>query len=122
MTFLVSCSSNTVDKDTILGKWQVVEYTTDMKEISPIVLEGAKEIALSSSYEFKKEFTCTFKSSIDSYNGTWSLEGKQINMNFDIEPYNNGDESYEIIGFSEGKMTWFMEFEYGKAETVLRKE
>tara|TARA_R110002073_G_scaffold306012_4_gene475146 strand:+ start:9266 stop:9625 length:360 start_codon:yes stop_codon:yes gene_type:complete len=119
---MYSCSQGSFDKKEIIGKWKVIEFNANMKDLSPAIIRGAKEIALSSSYEFKKDSTYSFNSSIENFEGKWALENKNIIMTFSSEYEKNGVEKYEVVNLSNGGMTWKTEFESEKTETVLSKK
>lgn len=122
ITLMCSCNQGLADKESIIGKWKVTEFNANMKDLSPMIIREAKKIALSSSYEFKKDSTYSFNSSFESYEGKWVLESKNIIMTFSSEYEKNRVKKYEVINLNNGKMTWKSEFELGKTETVLSKK
>ncbi len=122
ISIMFSRSQESVDKKEIIGKWKIIEFNASMKDLSPTIIRDAKEIALSSSYEFKKDSTYSFNSSFESYEGKWTLENKNIVLIFSSEYEKNGVEKYEVVNLNNGKMTWKNEFELGKTETVLSKK
>lgn len=122
MSIVCSCNQQSVDRKAIVGKWKVIKFKAKMNDVSPFVIKSAEEIALSSSYEFKEDSTYSFNSSFESYNGTWSLENKNITMTFSSEYEKDGLEEFEIVSLNNEEMIWKIEFELGKTETVLSKK
>jgi hypothetical protein len=122
ISIMCSCSQGSVDKKEIIGKWKVIEFNTNIKDLSPGIIKVAKEIALSSSYEFKKDSSYSFNSSFESYDGKWALENKNIIMTFSSEYEKNGVEKYEVVNLNKGRMTWETKFESEITETVLSKK
>lgn len=119
---MYSCSSDSIDRDKIIGKWKITEYKADMNDISPIVIEEGRKIALTTSYEFKRDSSYTYLSSFENAKGSWKLLKDSIMMRYSSNYDKNAEESYKIIHLSDNKMIWFIEFDYGTSETILTKE
>ena len=122
ISIMCSCSQGSVDKKEIIGKWKVIEFNTNTKDLSPGIIKVAEELALSSSYEFKKDSSYSFNSSFESHDGKWALENKNIIMTFSSEYEKNVVEKYEVVNLNKGRMTWETKFESEIIETVLSKK
>ena len=119
---MYSCSSNSINQEKIIGKWKITEYNADMKDISPMVIEEGRKIALTTSYDFKKDNSYTYSSDFETAKGTWKIIKDSIIMNYSSNYDKNAEESYKIIQLTESRMVWFIEFDYGTSETILTKD
>jgi len=82
---LFSCSIS--EKD-FIGKWKGTRFETNITILSPDVIKGAEEIALSTVIEFSADGTGTY---IDEYSAS-EIEWK----------YDSKKNTLEMTGFTEG--------------------
>jgi hypothetical protein len=55
-TLLLACSSD-VKIDKLIGQWKVSDMKVDLPNVPPQLIQNAKTLALSSTYEFKLDMT-----------------------------------------------------------------
>lgn len=54
--FLIYGCDNSIDQEELIGRWEVVDFQSNV-QISPHIIEGAKSLALSTSFIFNKDKT-----------------------------------------------------------------
>jgi hypothetical protein len=96
-----------------------------MPDLSPTIIKGGEDLALSTKYEFREDNSCTEISSFypEGIRGTWVLNTDSMILairNTDKEIAGNSD--YHISFESETHMTWKQNFDgLGSIEMTLTK-
>lgn len=121
VVFLSACAG-AQEKKEVLGEWKVISFESNLPEISPLVIEEGKRIALSSTYIFNQDLTCDQVCSYldETKTGEWSIgaEGLELIIDWNIE----GKVEKETIKFdhiSSDLMIWTNDF--GKIGTLTMK-
>ena len=122
---LTSCQNKTLDENNIVGEWKVTEFINGTIDISPSLIEEAKNIALSTTYVFKDDNTFSMNSSFENINGTWDYNADEniIIMIYNSQYKDNVKDKQQISNFHQNKMTWKYTYgEFGYTEMVLSKK
>jgi len=107
MLLLMGCSNNYVENK-IEGKWNVTRFFAYTPEVSLELVNGAKEMALSTSYKFAKNKTVVVISDIlpVTQYGTYEiLEDKTIAITYNVAGFGVTEE-YHIESFKRKSMRW----------------
>lgn len=122
-----SCGGAELSKENLQGHWQVIQFDSNV-ELSPLIIESAREIALTTTYDFKGE-TLIEKYNTPGYedevSGTWELDQKRSVILFRFVSYMGDETSKElrVTEFTGSQMSWIEDMgELGYNEYVLEKE
>lgn len=107
LTFF-GCSSET-DMEKIKGTWEIVEFSPEVSDLSPAIIEGAKTEALSCVYTFREDSTFTIVSNF-SPNGDegrfeFEEEKKLLKLEYQAKD-GNTKGTYKIIELTDDTMVW----------------
>jgi hypothetical protein len=122
----ISFNSNAqVENDKINGDWKVVSFSANTPSLSPSLLKGAREEALSSTYSFRTDKTFTMQSEYVTppENGYWNISDKnEIIMNYNPGGKQN-KEIYKIELLNSSTMKWSQDMgELGSLTMTLKKK
>ncbi|MCD8528569.1 MAG: hypothetical protein LRY27_00960 [Chitinophagales bacterium] len=118
-----SCDSQITEKH-FIGTWKVIDFKAQLKDLSTIIIEDAKNVALSSTYVFYKnnicKYTCTHLSLDMEGTYQYDVEANQIIMKFNQE---TSKESYEVVLIKQNIMKWELDNkEMGFLTMTLQKK
>ncbi|MEL7222746.1 MAG: hypothetical protein AAGJ93_15600 [Bacteroidota bacterium] len=109
----------------LAGSWQVVECEASMPSLSPAIVEGARQEALSTSYIFAEDGTIFMNADYypDGINGLWEYDEQTAVMNISYPTAENGGlETYVIEIRQKDRMVWVQDFkQLGKIRLTLEK-
>ena len=118
---LIACKS-LINGDDLIGTWKVIEFSADMPDVSPVLIQESKDIALSTVYTYNSDNSMLRISEVESKADVGSFElldeGMRIIMMFDTEGYNS-DEKYEIVSYNGKTMRW--KYNYGELGSLVMK-
>lgn len=119
---LGACTT-TVEQSTFIGKWQVVNCEADMPSISPGLVAGAVQYALSCSYTFEANGSCTLQSTNppETAAGSWQFVANTnlLIINFEDETA----EEYTVHRTATGNLLWHSDMqELGSMTYELEKQ
>lgn len=124
LLILTNCTSRKSENQ-IVGKWNISEFDSNTPDLSPELINMAKENALSSTYTIKVDKTYSIQSSHSGNKeiGKWTLNKAKNLILFSTEQ--NGEEfldEYEIESINEQEMVWSQDLgELGKLKLTLKK-
>ena len=122
---ILSCSSK-VDTSKIIGKWKVIEFSTNTPELSPAVIDAGRIEALSSHYSFLKNGDSNLKSNYykNGKERTWNYNATSNVLTIkNKEKTETGPENYKIESLNDNKMVWLQNLgELGSLKLTLIKE
>lgn len=121
---LTSCKTQ-VSEENIVGTWKVVEYTANIKDLSPIIIAGARELALTEVYTLNKNGTYQLSDSYkdEPQTGKWSLntKGDEPYIEF-VSLEIDQPMRFIIISYSDSEMKWeWKDKDLGSSEYTLQK-
>ncbi|MGB3776777.1 MAG: hypothetical protein WA960_00355 [Tunicatimonas sp.] len=122
---LFSCE-NQIDENELIGNWEVSEFKANTPELSQALIEGAKIEALSTSYLFKKDKTCSMKSNyiLNGRIGKYELIAETSIIKITYPPEDGSSiEEYKVESLNGSSMKWTQNMgELGSLTLMLTKE
>jgi len=114
---LLSCNQGTKKED-LTGQWKVTDFKTELQGVPVQLIENAKTIALSTSYDFNPDMTYSMtiaRNALEEgrkHTGTYKIEGGEILLNPDSLWYKSnstwtatGKNNFNSPMFEKSKLT-----------------
>lgn len=124
LTLTWSQSANDI-QEIIIGEWEVIDFEINTKNINPEILKEGKELALTSSFSFKKNGVCSSKNSLEELEGTWEYkdDNREIYLQYPESEYSK-HAKYILTKYNKDLMIWKSDYgEYGyTAMKLIRKQ
>jgi hypothetical protein len=121
----INCTSG-ISENQLVGNWKIIKFVSNTPDLSPELVNGARENALSSTYTIKIDKTYNIRSSqsgTEEY-GKWTFNQTKNLILFSTEQ--DGEnilDEYEIVSINEKEMVWFQDLgELGKLKMILKRE
>ncbi len=114
-----------INKEEIVGTWKIIDFSANTPELSPSLINGAKEEALSSVYTFKIDYTFNMTSNYISNGegGKWEITSEKVLVMIYDSGREQNKEIYQIEILKDNSMKWKQDLEeLGTISMTLKKE
>ena len=116
---VASCNSHSSNLE-LSGKWSVVEFTPNTNlDISPEIMEGGREIAMSQVYNFDDSLCIINNSFLQSSDTSYFLYTPEDNILTFKNDATGMSSEYEVESISEDKLKWTMSMGEGMGSIIL---
>lgn len=118
-----SCSSP-VTKESLIGKWKVVNYQANIENLSPSLINSANEIALSQIYIFESDGSFRIESEeiFAREEGGWTMS-EDLKILTLTPNMSSGGQEQEVALFEAEKLVLVLQMgELGNETTTLKKQ
>jgi hypothetical protein len=116
---LASCASE-LSPENIVGTWQVTDFTSNA-DLAPSIIEGGKEVAITSTYKFAADGTIQYDDAFvdQPQNSVWELDAEKKKITFTA---GNDQKIFQIKSFTKNEMIWLESMgDMGTNEYILVK-
>jgi hypothetical protein len=119
-SLLVTSCTTELSKENIVGTWNVTDFSSN-SNLSPAILQSAKEIAKTGTYHFDDdgsyEYNDDYWDAPETCSWELDLEKKEIILSSGVRP-----QHFKISSFSKSEMVWVEDMgEMGSSEHTLTR-
>lgn len=100
-----------------IGKWEVYDLELQSEWRSGLVDDELRDRFKNVTYEFLPEGRMNYSVPRGTAQGTWSIDGENLNMNFGFNDWNFQDLKCKILSCTSGKMA--LSFKLKENETWI---
>lgn len=109
------------EKKELVGKWKVIKFDSEIKDISPVIIELGNKEALSTMYIFNDDNSMILSSrSNPNLTGKYELNAEKKTLTFYYKDENTGEDFTDIFtikNFDDATMT--LEQSLGEQDFII---